>query len=448
MALLAGSELVVLLAQLPEPDSAVTGAAVVALGLGLTAAGVLRRLVGLVPASDVDRRRFLAQAAAVGVAVVGAGGVLRLLVQRADVSALRAALRLPPPVRPAPGDVSAADLGVPGVGPVLTPNADFYRIDTALFVPQVDPRTWSLRIDGLVERSVSLTLDELLSLRQVEADITLSCVSNRTGGNLVGTARWQGVLLSDVLRLAGIRSGAEQLVGRSVDGFTAGFPIGYATDGRPSMIALAMNGEPLPIEHGFPARLVVPGLYGYVSATKWLTRLSLTTWEGFDGFWVPRGWSKEGPIKTSSRIDVPQRPVEAGRGRVAAGPAGRRPQRGHLAAVELGLGRRAGLVPAGGPGDRRAGRRADRRRRPDRAGRRDRLPRHRGRGPLRAPQPGPATYPKINRKITRNTPGQVARDPLLITDEKVRRPRPETKPGRAPTYLPRQLGSPRGRMAG
>jgi DMSO/TMAO reductase YedYZ molybdopterin-dependent catalytic subunit len=197
----------------------------------------------------------------------------------------------------------------------------------------------------MVDRPLSLSYDDLRSMRQVEADITLSCVSNETGGSLVGTARWQGVLLSDVLREAGLQRGAEQVVGFSVDRFSAGFPVRYATDGRLSMIALGMNGEPLPVEHGFPARLVVPGLYGYVSATKWLERIGVTTWDGFDGYWVPRGWSKEGPIKTSSRIDVPQRPVDAGRvvvagvawapGPRAASPRSRCGRRRPVAEAEL-----------------------------------------------------------------------------------------------------------------
>jgi DMSO/TMAO reductase YedYZ molybdopterin-dependent catalytic subunit len=328
--------LVVLVVQLPEPDASAVGCLGVAAGLALVASAVLRQLTRAAPrgGDPAERRRFLAYSAAVTLAVVGAGGVLRNLAVRADVSALRAAIRLRPPLRPAPGNVAAAELGVAGVAPVLTPNADFYRIDTAFVVPQVDPTTWTLRIDGLVQRPFTLTYDDLLSLRQVEADITISCVSNETGGDLVGTARWQGVLLRDVLERAGLRPDAEQVVGRSVDGFTAGFPIRYATDGRLSMIALAMNGEPLPIEHGFPARLVVPGLYGYVSATKWLSRISLTTWDGFDGYWVPRGWSKEGPIKTSSRIDVPGKRVQAGRVVVAGVAWAPGPRRG-IAAVEV-----------------------------------------------------------------------------------------------------------------
>ena len=350
-ALIAGLAVVVLLAQLPEPDSGIAGAAVVAAALAVVALGVLRMLVRRAPAAGdpIGRRRFLFQSTAVGIAVVGAGGVLRYVAQRADVSAVRQAIRLPRPVRPAPGDVAAADLQVRGLSPVITSNVDFYRIDTALVVPQVDPRSWSLTVDGLVDRPMSLSYDDLLSMRQVEADITLSCVSNETGGSLVGTARWQGVLLSDVLREAGLQRGAEQVVGFSVDRFSAGFPVRFATDGRLSMIALGMNGEPLPVEHGFPARLVVPGLYGYVSATKWLERIGVTTWDGFDGYWVPRGWSKEGPIKTASRIDVPQRPVDAGRVVVAGVAWAPGPRRG-IAGVEVrvddGAWQQADLAPA------------------------------------------------------------------------------------------------------
>ncbi len=302
----------VLLAQLGQPDAG-PGAVVVAIALALGVLGALRAL--LAPAQDAaGRRLFLTRGVAVGIGIVGAGGVVRWLQRRADVSAVRAAVGLPTPVRLAPGNLVAADLGVPGVASVLTPNEAFYRIDTALTVPQVNPAQWSLEIGGMVDAPYRLSYADLLALPMVEADITLSCVSNEIGGDLVGNARWQGVLLRDVLARAGVQSGAEQVVGESVDGFTAGFPVRYALDGRPAMIAVAMNGEPLPVAHGFPARLVVPGLYGYVSATKWLSRIDLTTWAAVDGYWIPRGWSKEGPIKTMSRIDVPRgdRDVVAG----------------------------------------------------------------------------------------------------------------------------------------
>ncbi|MCY3863430.1 MAG: molybdopterin-dependent oxidoreductase [bacterium] len=196
---------------------------------------------------------------------------------------------------------------IAGIAPLITPNEDFYLIDTALSYPQIDPADWSLRIHGMVDREVEISFDELLDLGLVREQVTLSCVSNRVGGRLVGNAEWVGVPLATVLDQAGVQPRATQIVGRSVDRWTAGFPTAVALDGRIAMVAVQMNGEPLPISHGFPARLVVAGLYGYVSATKWLSDIELTTWEAFDGYWIPRGWSKEGPIKTQSRIDVPRR---------------------------------------------------------------------------------------------------------------------------------------------
>ncbi len=196
---------------------------------------------------------------------------------------------------------------IAGIAPLITPNEDFYLIDTALSYPQVDPADWSLQIHGMVDREVEISFDELLDLGLVREQVTLSCVSNSVGGRLVGNAEWVGVPLARVLDEAGVQPGATQIVGRSIDRWTAGFPTEMALDGRVAMVAVQMNGEPLPISHGFPARLVVAGLYGYVSATKWLSDIELTTWEAFDGYWIPRGWSKEGPIKTQSRIDVPRR---------------------------------------------------------------------------------------------------------------------------------------------
>jgi len=211
---------------------------------------------------------------------------------------------------------------VEGLSPLITPNADFYRIDTALSVPRVDLEAWRLRIAGMVDRPFEVTHDDLLDMDLVERYVTLACVSNEVGGGLVGTAAWLGVPLAALLDRAGVQPGATQVVGRSVDGFTVGFPTDVVYDGREAMVAVGMNGEPLPLEHGFPARLVVAGLYGYVSATKWLTELELTTWESFDAYWVPRGWSKEGPIKTQARIDTPRAGQTVGPGeRVVAGVA-------------------------------------------------------------------------------------------------------------------------------
>ena len=198
---------------------------------------------------------------------------------------------------------------VPDISPYVTPISPtnrFYRIDTALTVPQVDPESWRLRITGLVDNPYELTYQDIRAMRLADYVITLSCVSNQVGGGLVGNAIWTGVPLYELLQRAGVQRGAQQIVGRSVDDFTAGFPTTLAYDGRNAILAIGMNNEPLPTRHGFPARIVVAGLYGYVSAVKWLEEIHLTTWDGFDGYWVPRGWSKQGPMKTQSRIDLPK----------------------------------------------------------------------------------------------------------------------------------------------
>ncbi len=295
------------------------------------AVGVLDRLLGLNQRIDaaasaatdgadprVGRGRRELLRIALGLVAVGgvAGGLGRSLLGRTQTAVVRADLVLPEAVAAPPAPAGAAFDGIDGLSPLFTPNDEFYRIDTALMSPVVDVDTWTLRITGMVGQEVELTYDDLLSLPQVEADVTIACVSNEVGGDLIGNARWQGVLLADVLDLAGVDDEATQIIGRSVDGWTAGFPTDIAYDGRNAMVAIAMNGEPLPVDHGFPARLIVPGLYGYVSATKWLEAIELTTWEAVDGYWIPRGWSKEGPVKTQSRIDVP-----APRQQVAAGAA-------------------------------------------------------------------------------------------------------------------------------
>jgi DMSO/TMAO reductase YedYZ molybdopterin-dependent catalytic subunit len=195
---------------------------------------------------------------------------------------------------------------VPGLTPIIVPNDSFYRIDTALLLPQADISDWRLEIRGDVERPLSLSYDDLLAMPQVAAPVTIACVSNEVGGDLIGTAVWQGVPLDALLEQAGVRPGGEQIVGRSLDDFTVGFPTEVARDGRTALVALGMNGEPLPIIHGFPARLIVEGLYGYVSATKWLKAIELRGWDDYDAYWIGLGWAKEGPIKTQSRIDVPR----------------------------------------------------------------------------------------------------------------------------------------------
>lgn len=266
-----------------------------------------------------DRRRFLASGGAAAAVAVAGAAVGRRLRQSTAVEAARAdlATRLGATTPRIPPTVDAFDAVVPGVSPLVTPTRDFYRIDTTLLTPRVDPGTWQLRVTGMVERELALDLDELLAMEHQEEFVTLSCVSNEVGGGLVGNAWWSGVALRGLLDRAGVDPAATQVVGRSVDGWTAGFPTEVALDGRPALVAFAMNGEPLPVRHGFPARLVVPGLYGYVSATKWLTEIELTTWEAFDGYWIPRGWSKEGPIETQSRIDVPRSGARVAAGTVA-----------------------------------------------------------------------------------------------------------------------------------
>jgi DMSO/TMAO reductase YedYZ molybdopterin-dependent catalytic subunit len=263
-----------------------------------------------------SRRAFLgvATAVAAGAALAAAGG--RALRSRFSAAESRAAVRLPRPARPLPPVPAGAEVGVDGVAPFVTPNADFYRIDTALIVPQVRAEDWSLRVTGMVDEPFELSFAELLDRDLIEADITMTCVSNPIGGDLVGNARWLGVLTRDLLDQAGTRRGADQLVGRSVDGYTCGFPLEAAYD-RNCIVAVGMNGVPLPLRHGFPARLVTPGIYGYVGSTKWLTELEVTTFDAFDQYWVPRGYAVQAPIKTMARIDTPRSLERVAPGRVA-----------------------------------------------------------------------------------------------------------------------------------
>ncbi|MEZ5089128.1 MAG: molybdopterin-dependent oxidoreductase [Micropruina sp.] len=198
-----------------------------------------------------------------------------------------------------------AGLDVPGIAPWVTPNADFYRVDINLIVPNVDVNGWTLTVDGMVDRPFTLTWPELLALPMVEKDITLNCVSNEVGGPYIGGARWLGVPMKDLLARAGVQAGAEQVLSRSVDGFTISTPVQALTDDRGAMLAVGMNGQPLSAERGFPARMLTPGLYGYVGATKWLTRLTLTTWAGERAYWTQRDWAEQAPVKPSSRIDTP-----------------------------------------------------------------------------------------------------------------------------------------------
>ncbi len=271
--------------------------------------------VGPAEVDPESRRRFLTGSGVLlGTAVVaGLGG--RWLAGRRGVSAARDAIRLPAPVAAAPAVPAGADLSLTQLAPYVTPNFGFYRIDTALVVPQVDPDTWRLRIHGRVGRERTYSYADLLARPLVERYVTLACVSNEVGGDLIGNALWLGVPLRELLDEVEPDDDADQVVGRSVDGWTCGTPTAALRDGRDALLAVGMNGEPLPVEHGFPVRVVVPGLYGYVSACKWVTELELTRFADFDAYWVPRGWSPQGPIKTQSRIDTPR-----GRNRLTAGP--------------------------------------------------------------------------------------------------------------------------------
>ncbi|MEW1718935.1 sulfite oxidase [Streptomyces sp. NPDC093109] len=264
--------------------------------------------------SGFDRRGFVIAATTAVAASAGAG----VLGQRLNASgaagavASRAKTVLPTPASPARPVPAGADLKVRGLSSFTTSNKDFYRVDTALVVPRIDATSWRLRIHGKgVARPLTLSFDDLLRRELIERDITLTCVSNEVGGPYVGNARWIGVRLADLLREAGVRppskgGPADQLLARSVDGMTIGSPVETVMDGRDALLALGMNGEPLPFDHGFPVRMVVPGLYGYVSACKWLQDLELTTFADYDAYWVKRSWSQRAPIKTESRIDTPR----------------------------------------------------------------------------------------------------------------------------------------------
>ncbi len=281
-----------------------------------------------------DRRRFLLTGAALagGAMVAGVGGrVVGRSAARAEAS--RVALRIPQPasVPPVP---SGADLRIPGLSPFVTPTDTFYRVDTAIIVPKVAAEDWRLRIHGMVDREIQLTMPQLLARPLVERDVTLTCVSNEVGGPYVGNARWVGALLQPILEEAGVHPGADQLVSTSADGFTVGTPTAVLVDGRDAMLAVAMNGEPLPLAHGFPVRMVVPGLYGYVSATKWVVDMELTTFDAFDAYWIRRGWAQQAPIKTMSRIDTPRSGAGLPVGRVAVAGVAWAQHRG-IQAVEV-----------------------------------------------------------------------------------------------------------------
>ncbi|WP_280255999.1 molybdopterin-dependent oxidoreductase [Nocardia abscessus] len=257
--------------------------------------------------SSPERRQVLQGLLVASGLAVTAGVTGRLLgARRSDVSGERAAVRLPEPTAPPEPLAPGVDLRVPGLTPYLTPNDDFYRIDTALIVPQVSKDSWSLRIHGMVDREIRLSWADLANLPVEEHLVTLACVSNPVGGDLIGNARWLGYRVDRLLAEAGPHPDADMVLSHSADGWTAGTPLAVLTDGRDALLAVGMNGEPLPVQHGYPARLVVPGLYGYVSATKWVTELEVTRFDRATAYWTRRGWSALGPIKTGTRIDTPR----------------------------------------------------------------------------------------------------------------------------------------------
>jgi DMSO/TMAO reductase YedYZ molybdopterin-dependent catalytic subunit len=255
---------------------------------------------------DWGRRRFIGTSLAVAAGAVVGGGIGRLLIDRRDAVASVTA-SIPPAVDTVAALPAGAKLDVAGISPLVTSNATFYRIDTKLLTPRLDATTWSLSVDGMVDHPFTINYAELLAMPMHEEYVTIACVSNEVGGDLVGNAVWRGARLRDLLDRAGVQAGATQIVPESFDGWTAGFPTAWLDKAdREALVAVAMNGEQLPNQHGYPARLIVPGLYGYVSATKWVTHIKLTTLEAQDAYWVPLGWAKEAPILTQSRIDVPQ----------------------------------------------------------------------------------------------------------------------------------------------
>lgn len=266
--------------------------------------------------SSESRRRFLVAAgvsAGLGILAI-VGGRMLTAGQRATQS-VRTAFKLPSPATAAPAVPTSAAFEIEGLSPLVTPNSEFYRIDTALQVPVVDPKQWKLQIVGMVDEEISIDFDELAALPLEESYTTLACVSNYVGGDLIGNAKWLGYPIRELLNRARPHSGADMVLSTSVDGFTASSPLDALTDNRNAILALGMNGKPLPFEHGYPVRMVVPGLYGYVSATKWVTTLEVTTFAKHAAYWTERGWSQRGPVKLSSRIDVPRDgggPVEAG----------------------------------------------------------------------------------------------------------------------------------------
>ena len=303
------------------------------------------------PAHAPDRRRFLIAGAGAAAVAAAAGGLGDALLGRFSIASSRAQVRLPAPAVREAAVPAGTELNVPGLTPFFTSNSSFYRVDTDLVLPQVSPESWTLKIDGMVDRELEFTFADLLQMPLTETDITLVCVSNQVGGTYNGDARWLGVPLAGLLRRAGVQAGADQVLSTAVDGMTISTPLTAIMDGREALLAVGMNGQPLPIAHGFPARMIVPGLYGYVSATKWVTKLTLTTFAKQKAYWTQRGYSAQAPIKTESRIDVPQPLSQVKAGRIAVAGVAWAPAKG-IAGVQVsvdnGLWRNATLAAADG----------------------------------------------------------------------------------------------------
>jgi DMSO/TMAO reductase YedYZ molybdopterin-dependent catalytic subunit len=323
-------------AALTRPDARPTDA-LPALAGAAVAALLLSRLplpgLPVTPGAVGTSRRVLVRNAALvvaGTALAGAGTAVLRRAGVADAARSREAVRLPPPAdpaRPLP----------PGAAPGFhTRTADFYRVDTALTVPRLDVDAWRLRLRGMVDRPVELTFADLLDRGLIERDITLSCVSNEVGGPYVGTARWLGTPLAPLLRAAGIQAGADQLVARSTEGMTIGTPLATVLDGRDALLAVGMDGEPLPFAHGFPVRMLTPGVYGYAGACKWVTELEVSTFDAFDAYWVRRGWARDAPVKTASRIDRPAPFAQLDAGTVSVAGVAWAQHRG-ISAVEVSV---------------------------------------------------------------------------------------------------------------
>ena len=349
LTLLSAVAILALLASLSRPEAAFPLVLLTLLLAGVVSGTLLFRLLGYLGAHrglsspgaptptdpPVDRRAFLRLGVASSVVSVAGTAVAR---RSGPPPGTTPSPTTPAPTaaRPLPAVTAAQDLAssIPEVSPVLTPIEDFFRIDTAVLLPRTDVASWRLRIGGAVERPLTLTYEELTARDLVEVDATIACVSNEVGGSLIGTARWVGVPLRELLDEVRPTAAAEQILSRSVDGFTAGFPLEVAAATEDALVAVGMNGRVLPLEHGYPARLVVPGLFGYVSATKWLADIELTAWDGVYGYWVPRGWSKEGPVKIGSRIEVPAAGGEVAAGTVVVAGVAWAPTRG-ISRVEV-----------------------------------------------------------------------------------------------------------------